>query len=129
MQNNNQIIKYKLNFLNKIKQKIISIFTKKQEVKTYTYNYDIIKGDKTSKEKIMEIYKQIKNDKIGNRVVVTVKSVNDLDESVVSKLIILMNEEMKINIEKINKEIESMKTHLYNMEMYNKQIELLKKNS
>ena len=120
MQNNNQIIKYKLNFLNKIKQKVISIFTKKQEVKTYTYNDDIIKGDKTSKEKVMEIYKQIKNDKI---------KIDDLDESVVSKLIILMNEEMKINNEKINKEIESMKTHLYNMEMYNKQIEILKKNS
>lgn len=118
MQRSNQMIKYKISFWDRIKKRIKKVFLKDEEKESCNDDI-IIKEDKLSKDKVMEIYKQIKAGKT---------SIDDLDANIVNKIMLLMNEEMKINNEKIKEKIEDMKIHLYNLEMYNKQIELLKKN-
>ena len=45
------------------------------------------------------------------------------------KILLLMNEEIKINNQRIKEKIDNMRISLYNIEMYNKEIEVLKKNS
>lgn len=119
MQDNNQMIKYKISFWDKIKKKIRKLFFKNKRIEAYN-NQKEIKKETTSKEEVIGIYRNIKGGVI---------SIDDLEEDLVHKVLLLMNEEIKINNKKIKDKIENMRISLYNIEMYNKEIEVLKKNS
>lgn len=119
MQDNNQMIKYKISFWDKIKKELSKLFFKNKKIETYN-NQEEIKKEKISKEEVIESYRKVKEGVI---------NIDDLEEDLVHKILLLMNEEIKINNKKIKEKIENMKISLYNIEMYNKEIEVLKKNS
>lgn len=119
MQENNQMTRYKISFWDKIKKGIRKLFFKNKEIKIYN-NKKEIKEEKISKEEVIETYRKIKEGII---------NIDDLEENLVHKILLLMNEEIKINNQRIKEKIDNMRISLYNIEMYNKEIEVLKKNS
>lgn len=119
MQENNQMTRYKISFWDKIKKEIRKLFFKNKEIEIYN-NKKEIKEDKISKEEVIETYRKIKEGII---------NIDDLEENLVHKILLLMNEEIKINNQRIKEKIDNMRISLYNIEMYNKEIEVLKKNS
>lgn len=119
MQENNQMTRYKISFWDKIKKEIRKLFFKNKEIEIYN-NKKEIKEEKISKEEVIETYRKIKEGII---------NIDDLEENLVHKILLLMNEEIKINNQRIKEKIDNMRISLYNIEMYNKEIEILKKNS
>lgn len=119
MQENNQMTRYKISFLDKIKKGIRKLFFKNKGIEIYN-NKKEIKEEKISKEEVIETYRKIKEGII---------NIDDLEENLVHKILLLMNEEIKINNQRIKEKIDNMRISLYNIEMYNKEIEVLKKNS
>lgn len=119
MQENNQMTRYKISFWDKIKKEIRKLFFKNKEIEIYN-NKKEIKEEKISKEEVIETYRKIKEGII---------NIDDLEENLVHKILLLMNEEIKINNQRIKEKIDNMRISLYNIEMYNKEIEVLKKNS
>ena len=119
MQENNQMTRYKISFWDKIKKEIRKLFFKNKEIEIYN-NKKEIKEEKISKEEVIETYRKIKEGII---------NIDDLEENLVHKILLLMNEEIKINNQRIKEKIDNMRISLYNIEMNNKEIEVLKKNS
>ena len=102
MQENNQMTRYKISFWDKIKKGIRKLFFKNKEIEIYNNKKEIKEG---------------------------IINIDDLEENLVHKILLLMNEEIKINNQRIKEKIDNMRISLYNIEMYNKEIEVLKKNS
>ena len=119
MQENNQMTRYKISFWDKIKKEIRKLFFKNKGIEIYN-NKKEIKEEKISKGEVIETYRKIKEGII---------NIDDLEENLVHKILLLMNEEIKINNQRIKEKIDNMRISLYNIEMYNKEIEVLKKNS
>ena len=118
MNKNEQMIVRKVSFWNRIKQTFKNIFFKSNDFVGTTDNLGIY-SDKT-KEELMEIYNKVKNYAI---------DLNELDSDTLYKIMLLLKEEIEISNKKLKEEFNQTTLHLYNLKMYNKQVELLKKDS
>lgn len=121
MNQNEHMIIYKNNFWRKLKNIIKNIFAKneiqdnKEEAKKINDN-----TQKKSKQEILEIYNNVKLGQI---------ELEELDDDDLYKVMILLKEELEITHSKLKEELKKIDIQLYNLKTYNKEIELLKKNS
>ena len=118
MNKNEQIIVRKVSFWNKFKQIFKNIFFKSNDIVESKESLRIY-TDKSKKE-ILEIYNKVKNNVI---------DLNELDSDTLYKIMLLVREEIELSNKKFKEEFNQTTLHLYNLKMYNKQIELLKKDS
>ncbi len=115
-----QLTKYKKEgFFEKIKNKIINMFFKKENtINNYKLKEETIQ---ISKDDFFKTYKRVKNNEI---------SIDTLDEQTLKKILRMVIEEMNINDKKITEKLEKYKISLDNTKMYNKEIEIyIKQNS
>lgn len=71
-----------------------------------------------TKDEFFEIYKKIKNNEI---------NIESLDKKIIKRVLQMFIEELKINSNKINEKMSSLKISLDNAKVYNKEIEIAKK--
>ena len=119
MKDNVQLIKYeKENFFEKIKNKIINMFSKKKNIKKVSQNTknNIPNIDKKS---FIDTYEKAKKQEI---------DIENLDKETIRKILLMEIEELNISSEKIDRKLESFEINLNNVKMYNREIKLLKKN-
>ena len=112
---NNQMIEYKKeSFFSKIKQKIVSFFTRKNQAK------EIIEKPKTmiNKKEFFDIYSNVKNKDI---------NLDELSNDTLYKVMIMLDEEMSVNLKKIEEKKNKIDISINNIKIYNKEIELLKR--
>jgi len=117
METKDKMIIYRHGFWDKIKQKIRSIFLKKQDI--YQEQMDI-KEKSNSKEEIMNIYNKVKYGNV---------NLSDLDKNILYKIMILLNEEIEITSKKMKGKITEANMLLYNIKMHNKELDYKKQNS
>lgn len=115
MKDDKQLIKYKKeNFFEKIKNKIIKIFSKKQNEKNTIQKINV---SNIGKEKFFDIYEKVKRQEI---------KIETLDKETIRKILVMTQEELNLNNKKIEQKLKQLEISLENIKMYNKEIELLK---
>ncbi|MBR3249408.1 MAG: hypothetical protein IKF83_01760 [Clostridia bacterium] len=72
------------------------------------------------KKELMQIYSDVKSKKI---------SPKELDFDTLIKVMLMLKEELELMLKTSNKNMEKIQISLNNIKMYEKEIELLKKNS
>lgn len=122
-----QIVKYKESFWSKIKNKFINLFKRtknnynNEEVQNISAkDNDIVQKNNMSKQEVMELYKKVKNKEV---------ELESLDNESLYKILSLLEEELKLWDEKVTNQCKQIESHLDTARMYNKQIELIKKDA
>lgn len=112
-----QMTKYNNSLWGKIKQKLLYFFYGNRK------NNNINKSASTeekSKEEIISLYNKVKSGNV---------NLDDLDEKMLYKIALLLKEEIDILNEKLKEDFYETTMHLNNLKMYNKEVQLLRKNS
>lgn len=122
MDKKEHMIIYKESIWSRIKNKFLSLFSKKKNQSNIDSHKEnkIVNTVSKTKEEIMEIYNKVKSRQM---------EIEELDGDTLDKVILLIREEMDLINKKIENELNDTKMHLHDLKSYIKDIELAKKNS
>ena len=119
MESKVQIIECKKSFWNKVKEKISKIFFRKRSYieensEIIKENINIEKAEDNSKKEFMQVYEQIKNQEI---------SLDEVDDNMLYKVMLLLKEEIDITNKKIDLEINEVAISLNNLNINNNKLQ------